>query len=386
MLTVKEILHYTFMDSLELVAGQGGLGNQVHNVGILEYEQPTDLAKYFFKGDLVVTTLFAAKNDPELANRFLQGLVEIGVAAIAIKKIFFHRLSDSTIQIANQKNIPIFFYGESVYTEEIISAIKEDIQIKSCYWKHEEKLNSILKGDKTQQEISDFLYCVNPNFKNWIQSVYLCKKNLKDDTFLLSLAETLHIRNYKLMTDPSSAFIKYGEGILFLLSHDTEDAMDASAFLEELGIDLEQFYVSVGICKDKSKEFKAAVESSLYVEKVCELWDQSILFYDQIGIYKWLLPIREESNMMIQYHKFIGLILDYDIEKKSNLMETAVHYINSAGDIGKTAIVMHQHPNTIRYRLQKLRQVLNFREEDKDGFYEQLYLAIKLYEYLKINC
>jgi sugar diacid utilization regulator len=69
---------------------------------------------------------------------------------------------------------------------------------------------------------------------------------------------------------------------------------------------------------------------------------------------------------------------NYDYENNTSLFETVVEFVKSGGDIPKTADVMKQHKNTIRYRLEKINSILGenllYRES-----YEKLSMAVKIY-------
>ncbi len=71
-------------------------------------------------------------------------------------------------------------------------------------------------------------------------------------------------------------------------------------------------------------------------------------------------------------------IKEYD---NGNLIETARIYIENSGDIIKVSEQMFQHKNTIRYRINKIKTLLNS-ISDKD-FYEQLSIAIKCEKIIK---
>jgi len=63
----------------------------------------------------------------------------------------------------------------------------------------------------------------------------------------------------------------------------------------------------------------------------------------------------------------------------SELFNTAIEYIEKDGKINETAQALFLHKNTIRYRLGKIKELLNM--EDYEGrFYEELSLAIKVYK------
>jgi DNA-binding PucR family transcriptional regulator len=84
-----------------------------------------------------------------------------------------------------------------------------------------------------------------------------------------------------------------------------------------------------------------------------------------------LLPHKDEW-MKKYINDIIQPIINYD---EGKLIETAREFIANYGDIIKTAEKMYQHKNTIRYRIQKMKALLDI--ESDSEFYEQLSIAIK---------
>jgi len=76
-------------------------------------------------------------------------------------------------------------------------------------------------------------------------------------------------------------------------------------------------------------------------------------------------------------------VKNYDEKYNMELFDTAVKYIENDGKINETANALFLHKNTIRYRIKKIKELLNM--EDYEGkFYEQLSIAIKLHKIYNI--
>nr|WP_236650706.1 helix-turn-helix domain-containing protein [Adlercreutzia muris] len=53
-----------------------------------------------------------------------------------------------------------------------------------------------------------------------------------------------------------------------------------------------------------------------------------------------------------------SLLFDYDAEHDSDLGVTAQAFAAACGEVSRTAEALFQHPNTVRYRLKKIKEVL----------------------------
>ena len=89
MVRIREILALDPLAGFELLAGAGGLDNVLTNVTILDYETDSMDFSAFQKGDFILTSLFFAKDAPQLIVDAFRELLRRGIAGIAVKTVFF---------------------------------------------------------------------------------------------------------------------------------------------------------------------------------------------------------------------------------------------------------------------------------------------------------
>ena len=70
---------------------------------------------------------------------------------------------------------------------------------------------------------------------------------------------------------------------------------------------------------------------------------------------------------------------DYDIENNSHLLNTLQVYIETNCDLTATAEKLSQHKNTIRYRLNKIKDLTGLDYKNFTDL-EQLSLALRIYQ------
>lgn len=130
----------------------------------------------------------------------------------------------------------------------------------------------------------------------------------------------------------------------------------------------------------KDTVFKRAYQEAYTAKemgrKICK--KEGIFFYDDLGIYKFLrIPDKEE----VLQDKDIRCIYEYDREHNANLIDTLEAFMDSNGRIKETARKVFAHPNTVKYRLSKIRELAGediLRNEDKRLYYYVMVKAIKL--------
>ncbi len=101
-------------------------------------------------------------------------------------------------------------------------------------------------------------------------------------------------------------------------------------------------------------------------------------YYYEIGVYKLLMPSYEQGYMANFNSDIVGKINQYDKKYNTELLQTSIKYIQSGGNIKQTSKIMNLHSNTVRYRINKVKEILNI-DKSEFEFYEELSIGIKLY-------
>ena len=105
------------------------------------------------------------------------------------------------------------------------------------------------------------------------------------------------------------------------------------------------------------------------LEKIC---------LEGIKIYLITLPLLGVCVLGPIYFQSIGKIKQYDQKYNSELLQTAIVYVKLGGNIKNTAKSINLHENTVRYRINKIKEIFNTTNSEFE-FYEELALGIKLH-------
>jgi DNA-binding PucR family transcriptional regulator len=65
--------------------------------------------------------------------------------------------------------------------------------------------------------------------------------------------------------------------------------------------------------------------------------------------------------------EWLGALLDYDGNHHSNLVRTLSEYLDCGGNYERTAQVLVIHRSTLRYRLQRIREITGLSLQDPDS-------------------
>ncbi|MGI1659216.1 MAG: PucR family transcriptional regulator [Desulfitobacterium sp.] len=116
-------------------------------------------------------------------------------------------------------------------------------------------------------------------------------------------------------------------------------------------------------------------KSALELGQLFNLQERVILFQD-LGVMRLLLKL-EQQELEDFRNEVLGPLLKFDQENNLHLEETLLAYLASDGDLNVAGDRLYLHPNTLRYRLKKVGEVL-----DRDlGSLENrmnLFIALKI--------
>lgn len=377
MLLVKNLLLYPIFRDFQLVSGHKGLTNEVTGTAIFEWESPEDVDKTFEEGEFVMTTLLKAKDDPEYAEKCLEILILKRVSAIAIKKVYFNEISESLKSFSNHHNVPIFFFSD-IYFDDIIFTIKSALTYNTMNTYYEEKINKLLDPSINPLLSEKIAKEINPTFYN---NLICCYATLKDsihddlDHYYRSLFNINHKDVHY-----SYSVIKYKQGLLIIYTNRT-DTIDLKSglmnFLDSMGFNTSNFIISLSSSHHHLNELGKAIKESIYTYASSLIDNTDFQDFDSLGLDKLLMPIRNEGWVLEYYNNFYEKISEYDAYSNTDFFNTLLDYIQYDGDLQLVAKKNFLHVNTIRYRIKKMKEILNI-GESADSFH-QLYVFVRLY-------
>lgn len=144
--------------------------------------------------------------------------------------------------------------------------------------------------------------------------------------------------------------------------------------------------------KYSSYDFKFGISSSSSrIEEASQLYDEStsalqianqyqkVVFFDFLGIEGFIFQA-ENERLQKFIKKKLGTLIEEDKKKDMELTKTLFHYLNQGCNINKTARAMSFSISGLRYRLQKINELLEADINVPNVGY-QIYLSLKLMIY-----
>ncbi|MFF2384529.1 PucR family transcriptional regulator [Streptomyces sp. NPDC058108] len=80
-------------------------------------------------------------------------------------------------------------------------------------------------------------------------------------------------------------------------------------------------------------------------------------FFDELGLYRILGPGSDFLELETFVHEWLGQLVDYDSRHHAAMVETLSRYFDCGGNYDETADSLAIHRSTLRYRLQRIRDI-----------------------------
>ena len=164
-------------------------------------------------------------------------------------------------------------------------------------------------------------------------------------------------------------------------------ARAAAGLARELADSLSGFHLTIGRSRrsaDPVDLHRAGAEASLAVN-VGEAEGRPLLAFEDTGAYRLLLPAMSDDPGELErfYAETIKPLSDYDEQYETELVTTVEAYLDNDGNVAATAKQLFTHRHTIRYRLERVRELCGHDVSSTEGR-EKLGLGLKAMRVLGI--
>lgn len=381
MIKIRELLKIDVLEDITLLGENIWHDNEIDSIGILDYEAIENQYSLFRMGDFVLTTLMFAREDPELAEEALINLMKQRVSAIAIKSIYFNCVTEKVQAYADQHKIQLIVFDDIAF-EDIIISVSDEMRnkefIKYCEIRVNELISPHRGNDYTLKKLNE----INSSFLESSICAFctpVCLEKSGNQKLIDKIMKNVRSRKTKGINSIHNAVFRYRDGIFIMHTYDKSlfPKGDLEVLLKDIGLYQEVFRIGKSRHKLSLEKMLCGISEALASNAYGVIHDSHCIGYGGLGIDQLLLPL-SDNNWVLNYSKsLLDKIKVHDEKSTYKLYPTVIEYIKHRGELKKTAESVDQHVNTIRYRLNKVREIIGYNEENND-FYEQLFLAVKI--------
>jgi sugar diacid utilization regulator len=202
---------------------------------------------------------------------------------------------------------------------------------------------------------------------------------------------TLAIRALRAASRGSLATSRDGESaeVAAIVPCESDEAMArAASILErELSASLQGFAVTVARSRwtaDAVDLFRSGKEAVL-AANVGEAAGRELIAFEETGAYRLLLPAMSEDPGELErfYEETVAPLVAYDDQYETELLRTIDAFLDNDGNVTATAEELFTHRHTVRYRLERVRELSGHDIFSTEGR-ERLALGLKAMRVLGI--
>lgn len=143
---------------------------------------------------------------------------------------------------------------------------------------------------------------------------------------------------------------------------------------EKISRQYPDFNTTMGIgnvCRELSdyqESYQQAVRALAFTRP--EVPGNRVIYYDELGVFGLLAEIKDPTVLSKFVTSKIGPLLVYDPKKSKPLIDTLDEYIKSGNSLKDTAETLHIHIGTLKYRLRRIREILDIIEFSAETLFE----------------
>lgn len=369
------------MKNIRLLAGKKGLDNLIRWFHVVE--TPFQM-EYLLGGELIFIMGIVFDKDKNLLIK----LVEIGAqkriaGIVIITGPFISSVSKELIDETEKHDIPLFTIPWEARLVDITQEICAKIISNQI---EQEKMEHLLDSILFNEIESESLICKQA--LSYGIDLSQPKQIFAAGVFTIQESEREQLRDLNrhfeeeknkliqmLYRDIQSILKSYNEKFIILLKNDEIIwLMSPQGTKEHISKELvSQIQIRVQACF-KDVTFKVGVGSpyrgvkllrkSLYEAQYALKFTQgrhfssNICSYKELGIYRLLMNMKDETDLKRYVEDYIGLLEIYDRRHDVSLLETLEIFLNENGNTIRTAEKLYIHRNTLNYRLKKIEELL----------------------------
>ena len=176
--------------------------------------------------------------------------------------------------------------------------------------------------------------------------------------------------------------------LLVPAERDAEVRRTADAVARELRSSLHGFTFALGhsrLATDPVDLYRAGNEALLAANVAEAGTDDAVLAFEETGAYRLLLPAMSEDPAELErfFAETVEPLVAYDDQYETDLVQTLETFLDADANVAGTASRLFTHRHTVRYRLERIRDLTGLDVSSTDGR-EKLGLGLKAMRVLGI--
>ena len=352
---------------LELVAGRSGWSNSISWILLIE---DSIVLEDFTGKDLAVTTGFGFNTEEKLLE-LVEKLVERHASGLVVNTgPYIESIPDSVLRYCDENSLPLMIVPWSTSLYQMIKDLSMRVFLQSAV--DEQISNAFIHAIEDPASAQLYRKELLPYFDldGSFQVALITTWDLDemDTVERRRLSYRMHI--YLENITHNAHFFYYDSCFVLVVNALTEAQLREimEGFVSKLKRRLPNSQVSVGVgsrVTDISnlqlayKRARATVIRALHA-------GQDILWFDEMGLYRLFTQVADKRLLREMGEETLRPLLEHDKQHGTAYVETLRHYLASERSVQEVAQRTFTHRNTVIYRLNNIKKLLNCDLESAD--------------------
>ncbi|MFP4021993.1 MAG: PucR family transcriptional regulator, partial [Halanaerobium sp.] len=217
---------------------------------------------------------------------------------------------------------------------------------------------------------------LNLNYQLYLFSIEAEKNISADDPYYLyEIRERVMKKLHSLMKNDilrDYILFSYDKDIVLLINYNSESEIvkeDIQLIQNELVERIERFNFNIGAGTfiTEVQQISESYQQASYVLDFLEATERknAIYYYKQLGIMRLLWQINQEELKEFTT-EYLAKLIEYDKGNSTEWLDTLGVYLEEGGSIQQAAKRLYIHPNTMSYRVKRIKEILGIDLQEQE--------------------
>lgn len=369
---LQQLLGHPIFSGCRTLAGQKGVSRRVCRISVFDCPFHPELAdQILVPGDLFLSCLEQFRKGDSNLQDFLFSLVEHDSAGLLIVSTGNSSVLDVTaLAYCETHHFPVLQLVQENSYAQIMDVLNRFLSIDMQNSANLQKLYQIRFEAVSEKERWEILQSLNPAFENQIQVLAV-----KGD--FVSLLSQLELTRY--FQDYRHDLLVTGKNNFMILSGREKEKLQKHT--KTIARSLERYFAGYhgGISRIHSlREIREALLEAERASEIAKTMQLPVESYDPLSSLQLLIMNQGSQEEREFYQAYVEAVSrEVSTESLPEFLHTIEAFVSNAGNYKKTAEEIRQHENTVRYRINRVKQALHL-QDNTIRFYETIALAVEL--------
>ena len=371
---VNDILRMHSLDGFVQVAGSDGNDRVVSTVLIADLAFPGTENNYnsVREGSFILTGVLLGALDEEKLLAAVKKASEVGASGLAIARNTKKAFPDFVIRYSDEIMMPLFtFDPQEIKIEDVLLDLMNLIREEGGDFSFTREVERLLNGGLNAVDTAEISEMICPGARKNCVVAYIGPRSRKE-SFRTSRAA----RSFDTNTGENAAchLVPYKNGLFAVISMGRVDIKVRDRIVAEIMAALDaraDLITTFSGVHSTLEELDRAFRESYYAFQAARVEGLSTVEYKDIGIYKVIVPLKDEPHMVEFMQSYLRVM-------SAEWLETARVFVQCNGSYDDAAEILKCHRNTVRYRISRVRELVD-KGKTEFEFNQNLTMAVKLH-------